>query len=135
LTNKVFYQRTLHPRNGTGKKNVKSKQCKIRGLQYHFIKCWKTCIPTLKSWHFEATEDIMTKSKSQGLHIRRIKHWNASGSGSPTSLIPALWNIGILVHKQATDYYAHDCRIQSHAESVKKIFGAFLDLPAQPIQP
>ena len=39
--------------------------------------------------------------KSQGLHIIRIKFWNASGSGSPPSLIPALCNIGILLHKQA----------------------------------
>ena len=58
-------------------------------------------IPTLKSWHFVATEDIMTKFKSQGLHIIRIKYWNASGSGSPPSLIPTLWNIGILLHKRA----------------------------------
>ena len=43
----------------------------------------------------------MTKFKSQGLYIIRIKYWNASGSGSPPSLIPALWNIGILLHKQA----------------------------------
>ena len=43
----------------------------------------------------------MTKFKSQGLHIIRIKYWYASGSGSPPSLIPALWNIGILLHKQA----------------------------------
>ena len=47
------------------------------------------------------TEDIMTKFESQGLHIIRIKYWNASGSGSPPSLIPALWNIGTLLHKQA----------------------------------
>ena len=26
-----------------------------------------------KSWHFEASEDIMTKSKSQALHVIRIK--------------------------------------------------------------
>ena len=51
--------------------------------------------------HFEVTEDIMTKYKSQGFLIIRIKYWNASGSGSPPSLIPALWNIGILLHKYA----------------------------------
>ena len=55
----------------------------------------------LKCWHFEATEDIMTKFKSQALHIIIIKYLNASGSGSPPSLIPTLWNIGILLHKQA----------------------------------
>ena len=43
----------------------------------------------------------MTKFKSQGLYIIRIKYWNASGSGSTPSLIPAHWNIGILLHKQA----------------------------------
>ena len=44
-------------------------------------------IPTLKCWHFEASEDIMTKFRSQGLHILRIKYWNASGVASlPPSL-------------------------------------------------
>ena len=52
-------------------------------------------------WHFAASEDIMTKSKSQGFHIIRIKYWNASGSGFPPSLNPTLWNIGILLYKQA----------------------------------
>ena len=42
----------------------------------------------------------MTKFKSQGLHIIRIKYWNASGSGSPPFFIPAHWNIGILNYKQ-----------------------------------
>ena len=59
-------------------------------------------IPTLKSWHFEANEDIMTKFKSWGLHIIKIKYWwNASGIGPTPSLIPTLWNIGILHQKQA----------------------------------
>ena len=44
----------------------------------------------------------MTKfNKSQGIYIIRIKYWNASGSGSPPSLIPGHWNIGILHYKQA----------------------------------
>ena len=51
---------------------------------------------SLKSWHFEASEDIMTKFKSQALHIIRIKYWKSSGSGNPPSLIPALWKIAIL---------------------------------------
>ena len=62
----------------------------------------KTGIPTLRTWHFEASEDIMTKFKLQPLYIIRIKYWNAGGSGNPPSFIPALWNIGILLHKQAT---------------------------------
>ena len=41
----------------------------------------------------------MTKFKSQGLYIIRIKHRNDSGSAPP--LIPTLWDIGILHHKQA----------------------------------
>ena len=57
---------------------------------------------SLKSWHFEASEDIMTKFKSQGLHTVRIKYCNAGRSGNPPALIPILWNIGILLHKQAT---------------------------------
>ena len=35
-------------------------------------------IPNLRTCHFEATEDIMTKFKSQGLHIKIIKYGNAS---------------------------------------------------------
>ena len=57
-------------------------------------------ISTLKSWHFEANEDIITKFKSQGLYIIEIKYSNASGSGFPPSLIPALRNIGILHYKK-----------------------------------
>ena len=38
----------------------------------------------------------ITKFKSQGLYIIKIKYWNASGSGFPSSLIPALWDMGIL---------------------------------------
>ena len=73
-------------------------------------------IPNLRTCHFEASENIITKFKSQGLHIIRIKYWKASGSGNPSSLIPALWNIGILLHKQATlgkhfepECISHDC--------------------------
>ena len=59
-------------------------------------------LKTSKSCHFEANKDIMTKFKSQALHIIIIKYWNASVSGNPPSFIPALWNIGILLQKQAT---------------------------------
>ena len=65
--------------------------------------------------HFEASEGIITKFKSQGLFTIRIKFWNASGSGFPPSLIPALWNIGILLHKQATriKHFCPEC-ISNH---------------------
>ena len=39
---------------------------------------------------------IMTKFKSQALHIIKIKYWKASGSGNPPSLIPALQKSAIL---------------------------------------
>ena len=64
-------------------------------------------IPTLKTCYFEASEDIMTKFKSQALHIIRIKHWKASGSGNPPSLIPALQKIAILGLK--TKFYILFC--------------------------
>ena len=65
-------------------------------------------IPTLKTCYFEASEDIMTKFKSQALHIIRIKYWKASGSGNPPSLIPALRKIAIYVLK--TEFYVlHFC--------------------------
>ena len=60
---------------------------------------------SLKCWHFVASEDSITKFKSQGLYTIKIKYWNASGSGRgsgfPPSLIPALRNIGILHYKKA----------------------------------
>ena len=54
----------------------------------HFMK-WNWKPLSLKCWHFEASEDIMTKFRSQGLHIIRIKYWNASGSGFPPSIPPS----------------------------------------------
>ena len=53
-------------------------------------------IPTLKTCYFEASEDIITKFKSQALHIKKIKYLKASGSGNPPFLIPALQKIAIL---------------------------------------
>ena len=57
---------------------------------------WNMVIPTLKTCYFEASEDIITKFKSQTLHIIRIKYWKASGSSNPPSLIPALQKITIV---------------------------------------
>jgi hypothetical protein len=53
-------------------------------------------IPTLKTCYFEASEDNITKFKSQALYIIRIKYWKASGSDNPPSLIPTLRKIAIL---------------------------------------
>ena len=61
----------------------------------------KLKISKFKGWHFVASEDIITKFKSQGLYTIKIKYWNASGSGFPPSLIPALRNISILHYKKA----------------------------------
>ena len=65
---------------------------------------------------FESSKDIMTKFESQALHVIRIKYWKAGESGNPRnppSLIPALWNIGILLHKQATraKHFGPECII------------------------
>ena len=57
---------------------------------------------SLKSWHFKTSEDIMMKFKSQALHTPRTKDCNAGGSGNPPFIIYTLWNIDILLHKQAT---------------------------------
>ena len=43
----------------------------------------------------------MTKFKLQALHIIRI-NCNPAGSGNPPSFNLPLWNIGNLLHKQAT---------------------------------
>ena len=53
----------------------------------------------------------MTKFDSQGLHIIRIKYWNASRSGPPPFLISALWNRGILLNEQATQnkHFCPEC--------------------------
>ena len=53
-------------------------------------------IPTLKTCYFEASEDIITKFKSQALQIIKIKYLKASGSGNPPFLILALQKIAIL---------------------------------------
>ena len=42
-------------------------------LGCHFMK-WNWRLLSLKSWPFEASEDIMTKFKSQALHIIKIKY-------------------------------------------------------------
>ena len=47
-------------------------------------------IPNLRTCHLEAREDIMTKFKSQALHIKRIKYRKASGMATlPPSYLPS----------------------------------------------
>ena len=55
----------------------------------------------------------MTKFKSQALDF---KNWKAGGSGYPPSCIPALWHIGILLHKHAirTKHFDPECICSRH---------------------
>ena len=55
----------------------------------HFMKLNQKPL-SWKYWHFEVSEDIMTRFKSQGLHIIKIECQNASGSSPCPSLIPTL---------------------------------------------
>ena len=63
-------------------------------FSYFMKRNWRPL--SFKSWHFEVSEDIRTKFKSQALHIIRIRCGNATGSGNSFLLIPALWNISTL---------------------------------------
>ena len=83
---------------------------------------------SLQSWHFKSSEDIMTKFKSQALHIIRIKCCNDGGSGNPPSLIYALWRIGILLHKQATHakHFERECSTWRLHEVPKLYFCSIL---------
>ena len=61
--------------------------CPQSSFFIHFMKwIWRPL--NLKSWPFEAIEDIATKSKSQALHIIRIK-LKLTGIGNPPSLPPS----------------------------------------------
>ena len=84
-------------------------------------------IPTLRPCRFESSEDIMTRFKSQALHVIRIK---PGGSGSPPSLIPALWNVAISLHKQATHskHFEDECNncltnFYPPTNSLKRVYG------------
>ena len=54
------------------------------------------------------------------MSLESNKYLNAGGSGNPPSLIPALWNIDILLHKQATRTKYFDGK---HMQFQKFIFG------------
>ena len=92
---------------------TKCQHFKLRGLQVHYIK-WQ------KKGHLEASEDIISKFKSQGLYTIKIKYVNASGSGFPPCLIPAIWNIGILHHKKAKlpKHMQHSVHIFKHSDAL-----------------
>ena len=88
-------------------------------------------ISTLKTCYFETSEDIMTKFKSQALHIIRIKYWKASGSGNPPSLIHALRKIAILCIFFAHDYtrpysdFDHSSRPHFNLNCKESLFSTF----------
>ena len=106
----------IHLQNVMSISILYNKSLKLGCSFFNCFMKWNWRPLSLKSWHFEASEDIMTKFKSQGLHTIRIKYWNGSGSGSPHSLIPALCNIGILLHKQATQtkHICPECTVFPH---------------------
>ena len=54
-------------------------------------------IPTLRTCHFEASEYIMTKFKTQALHTTRIQYRKTSRNGNSPSLILALLKIAIYI--------------------------------------
>ena len=62
-------------------------------LRSHLF-CHVRTIATLRTWHFEATEDIMTKSNIEKL-VR-------VATLTLLFLPSGFWNISILLHKQAT---------------------------------
>ena len=76
------------------------------------INCFFSCFTkwnwrplSLKSCHFEARKDIITKFESQALHIIRIKYWKTSKSSNP----PALRKIAIAWLKTFLYFFAHEC--------------------------
>ena len=72
------------------------------GLQFHYIKWKKKGYFNFKvfafwsQWRYHYQIQI-----TRQLYTIKINYWNASGSGFPPSLFPALRNIGILHHKKA----------------------------------
>ena len=51
---------------------------KSLNLEWPFFSCfmkWNWRLLSLKFWHFEASEDIRMKFKSQALHVIRIKYY------------------------------------------------------------
>ena len=85
-----FYNSVLLPVGTSDLKNEDALGTSIKDvwlfLQYLEIPSYLHCVAYLQS---------------QGLHIIKFRYWNASGSGSPHSLIPTFWNIGILLNKRA----------------------------------
>ena len=70
----------------------KCQDLKLRSLQFHFIRYLKNEHPKFK--------DCILNPVKIWLHYIRIKYWKSCGSGNPPSLIPVLWNIGILLHNK-----------------------------------
>ena len=69
-------------------KHLESVDQNLLLINGHFPRKCSNLKTSLQSWHFEASEDIMAKFKSQFLHIIIIQYWNAGGSGNPAFLTP-----------------------------------------------
>ena len=67
----------------------------------------------------------MTKSKSQALHIIRIKYWKASGIGNPPFLIPTLQKMAAYVLK--IKFYVLLHTIVKHFTETKVIAYLFMN--------
>ena len=81
------------------------------------------------SWHFEGSENVITKFKSQGLYTIKINYWKASGCGFPPSLIPTLQNIGILHQKKKKKLRKHMRQSVRYFCHGLTNFGYFYTLP------
>ena len=69
-------------------------QCLQNGKSLTFFSCfmkWNWRPLSLNSWHFEASKDVMTKFKSQALHIIRIKFFYPTASATAECLA-CLWS-------------------------------------------
>ena len=78
----------------------KCQDFKHNGLQFQFIKQLKNRNPNFEDLPF-LSQLNSDHNQSSLCHKNQILK-KTGGSGNPASLIPALWNIGILLHKQAT---------------------------------
>ena len=79
---------------------TKCQHLKLWGLQFHYIKWLKKEHFNFKFLAFWSQWRYHYQIQITSPYTIKIKYWNASGSGFPPSLIPALRNIGILHHKK-----------------------------------
>ena len=67
-----------------------SKSQKLEWSVYSCFMIWDEKALISKSYYFEASKDIITKFKSQALHIIRMKFWKVGGVATlPSSFLPS----------------------------------------------